>query len=82
MLTENKANKLVDDLCKEVYKDNSCCLVLVGGRTDNANELCYVVRGVCVNDFELNQMVEKIKQYQYEHSDFPETVEAKNNVSE
>lgn len=45
MMTEDKSNKLVNDLCKEVYKDNALYLVLVGDRTDNVDE----IRGVIVD---------------------------------
>lgn len=63
-MTEDKADKLIDNLCQEVYKDNGSCLCLVGDWVDG--ELLYSVRGCAGDIFVLDAMVEAILKYQQE----------------
>lgn len=63
-MTQDKAEELIDNLCKEVYKDNGSCLVLVGDWVNG--ELLCTVRGCAGNVFVLDAMVDAINRYQQE----------------
>lgn len=63
-MTENKANKLIDDLLKEVYKDNGSCLCLVGNWENG--KLQYIVGGVAGDVYVLDAMVDGVLEYQQE----------------
>lgn len=66
-MTEDKANELINNLCKEVYNSNGSCLVLVGDWADG--ELHYSVRGCAGNVYVLDAMVQAIQKYQQEQQE-------------